>query len=204
MCRRRLAREEGIFISGRRGLLGARRWQSRVENATIVFIVCDRGDRYLSTGVFPHHRIEGFAPAARWPGAGRRWKTAAMSVCACPAWLDPLEQPDIGTGRRDRIRRPDPAGPQCVRLGRMFIPDHRLHEAGETPQRGLRARSRKKRTRPPSSNLIGVYDFQRMNQVIIVTMPSSGEVRLSSELANTSCTTRRRQMLASRHRLCAG
>jgi cysteine synthase B len=25
----------------------------RVENATIVFIVCDRGDRYLSTGVFP-------------------------------------------------------------------------------------------------------------------------------------------------------
>ena len=29
------------------------RWREQVENATIVFVVCDRGDRYLSTGVFP-------------------------------------------------------------------------------------------------------------------------------------------------------
>jgi cysteine synthase B len=52
---RRLAREEGIFcgISSGGALVVALRIAERVENATIVFIVCDRGDRYLSTGVFP-------------------------------------------------------------------------------------------------------------------------------------------------------
>lgn len=51
---RRLASEEGIFagISSAGALIAALRVSSRVENATIVFIVCDRGDRYLSTGVF--------------------------------------------------------------------------------------------------------------------------------------------------------
>jgi S-sulfo-L-cysteine synthase (O-acetyl-L-serine-dependent) len=52
---RRLAREEGIFcgISSGGALAVALRISQRVENSTIVFIVCDRGDRYLSTGVFP-------------------------------------------------------------------------------------------------------------------------------------------------------
>ncbi|MBI1888052.1 MAG: cysteine synthase CysM [Nitrosomonadales bacterium] len=52
---RRLAREEGIFcgISSGGALAVALRISQRVENATIAFIVCDRGDRYLSTGVFP-------------------------------------------------------------------------------------------------------------------------------------------------------
>jgi cysteine synthase B len=52
---RRLAREEGIFcgISSGGALTVALRISQRVENAVIVFIVCDRGDRYLSTGVFP-------------------------------------------------------------------------------------------------------------------------------------------------------
>jgi len=52
---RRLAREEGIFcgISAAGALVVALRVAERIENATIVFIVCDRGDRYLSTGVFP-------------------------------------------------------------------------------------------------------------------------------------------------------
>ena len=54
MCRR-LAREEGIFvgISSAGALWVALQIARTVENATIVFIVCDRGDRYLSTGVFP-------------------------------------------------------------------------------------------------------------------------------------------------------
>jgi len=54
MCRR-LAREEGIFagISAAGALCVALEIASTVENATIVFVVCDRGDRYLSTGVFP-------------------------------------------------------------------------------------------------------------------------------------------------------
>ncbi|MGE5088504.1 MAG: cysteine synthase CysM [Candidatus Levyibacteriota bacterium] len=52
---RRLAREEGIFcgISSGGACAIALRIARTVENATIVFIVCDRGDRYLSTGVFP-------------------------------------------------------------------------------------------------------------------------------------------------------
>ena len=52
---RRLAREEGIFagISSGGSLAVALRLASAVDNATIVSIVCDRGDRYLSTGVFP-------------------------------------------------------------------------------------------------------------------------------------------------------
>jgi cysteine synthase B len=54
MCRR-LAREEGIFagISAAGALWAALQIAKTVENATIVFVVCDRGDRYLSTGVFP-------------------------------------------------------------------------------------------------------------------------------------------------------
>ena len=52
---RRLAAEEGIFcgISAGGACDVALRIAETVENATIVFIVCDRGDRYLSTGVFP-------------------------------------------------------------------------------------------------------------------------------------------------------
>jgi len=52
---RRLAVEEGIFagISSGGALAVALRIAAQVENATIVSIVCDRGDRYLSTGVFP-------------------------------------------------------------------------------------------------------------------------------------------------------
>ena len=54
MCRR-MAREEGIFagISAAGACWVAQEIAKREENATIVFIVCDRGDRYLSTGVFP-------------------------------------------------------------------------------------------------------------------------------------------------------
>jgi cysteine synthase B len=54
MCRR-LAREEGIFagISAAGACWVAQQIAAQVEKATIVFVVCDRGDRYLSTGVFP-------------------------------------------------------------------------------------------------------------------------------------------------------
>jgi cysteine synthase B len=52
---RRLAREEGLFagISAAGACWVALQVAQRQENATIVFVVCDRGDRYLSTGVFP-------------------------------------------------------------------------------------------------------------------------------------------------------
>lgn len=51
---RRLASEEGIFagVSSGGSVAGALQLSQTVENATIVAIVCDRGDRYLSTGVF--------------------------------------------------------------------------------------------------------------------------------------------------------
>jgi cysteine synthase B len=52
---RRLAREEGIFagVSSGGALWAAMQISAEVEHATIVTIVCDRGDRYLSTGIFP-------------------------------------------------------------------------------------------------------------------------------------------------------
>jgi cysteine synthase B len=52
---RRLASEEGIFagISSGGALYAALQLSKEVENAIIVSIVCDRGDRYLSTGIFP-------------------------------------------------------------------------------------------------------------------------------------------------------
>ena len=52
---RRLAAEEGILggISSGGALAVALRVAAEVDDATIVFVVCDRGDRYLSTGVFP-------------------------------------------------------------------------------------------------------------------------------------------------------
>lgn len=52
---RRLAREEGLFagISSGSALVAALRVAAEVENATLVTIICDRGDRYLSIGVFP-------------------------------------------------------------------------------------------------------------------------------------------------------
>ena len=54
MCRR-MAREEGIFagVSAAGACWVAQQIAKREANATVVFIVCDRGDRYLSTGVFP-------------------------------------------------------------------------------------------------------------------------------------------------------
>ncbi len=51
----RLAREEGIFcgVSSGGAVAAALKLSQTVENATIVTIICDRGDRYISTGVFP-------------------------------------------------------------------------------------------------------------------------------------------------------
>ena len=69
--------------------------------------------------------------------------------------------------------------------GRMFALITGFMEAGETPQDGI-AREILEETNLSVSalNLIGVYDFQRMNQVIIAYHAvASGEVRLSPELA---------------------
>lgn len=53
-CMRELARREGIFcgVSSGGAVAGALRLAQTLENATIVAIICDRGDRYLSSGVF--------------------------------------------------------------------------------------------------------------------------------------------------------
>ena len=52
---RALASEEGIFcgVSSGGSIAAALKLSRQVENAIIVAIICDRGDRYLSTGVFP-------------------------------------------------------------------------------------------------------------------------------------------------------
>jgi len=61
---RRLAREEGIFcgVSSGGSVAAALQLSEELENAVIVAIVCDRGDRYLSTGVF---NAEGNAEAGQ-------------------------------------------------------------------------------------------------------------------------------------------
>lgn len=53
-CMRELARKEGIFcgVSSGGAVAGALKLAEQVTNATIVVIICDRGDRYLSSGVF--------------------------------------------------------------------------------------------------------------------------------------------------------
>ncbi|KXU38855.1 cysteine synthase [Ventosimonas gracilis] len=53
-CMRRLAREEGIFcgVSSGGAVAAALRLSQEVENAVIVAIICDRGDRYLSSGIY--------------------------------------------------------------------------------------------------------------------------------------------------------
>ena len=70
--------------------------------------------------------------------------------------------------------------------GKMFALITGFMEAGETPQGGM-AREIKEETSLDTSelNLIGVYDFQRMNQIIIAYHAvCQGEVRLSPELVN--------------------
>ncbi|MEH6616381.1 MAG: cysteine synthase CysM [Porticoccus sp.] len=54
VCMRRLACEEGIFcgVSSGGAVAGALRLSANVENAVIVAIICDRGDRYLSSGIY--------------------------------------------------------------------------------------------------------------------------------------------------------
>lgn len=51
---RRLAKEEGVFagVSSGGAVCAALKLANEVENAVIVTIICDRGDRYLSTGLF--------------------------------------------------------------------------------------------------------------------------------------------------------
>ncbi len=69
--------------------------------------------------------------------------------------------------------------------GRMFALITGFMEAGETPQQGIaREVTEETAVQPEAVNLIGVYDFQRMNQVIIAYhVQARGEIRLSPELA---------------------
>ncbi|MCU0626278.1 MAG: pyridoxal-phosphate dependent enzyme, partial [Gemmatimonadaceae bacterium] len=70
---RRLAREEGIFCgaSAAGACAIALRLAREVEDATIVFIVCDRGDRYLSTGDDRIHRVRPGGPVSEHGGVRR-------------------------------------------------------------------------------------------------------------------------------------
>ena len=94
---RRLAAEEGIFAGiSSAGALVASRVAERVNDATIVFIVCDRGDRYLSTGVFNCSPRS----AARFPSRGaatdRRVRLAPEALCASLS--------SAATDRQSRLR----------------------------------------------------------------------------------------------------
>jgi ADP-ribose pyrophosphatase YjhB (NUDIX family) len=91
--------------------------------------------------------------------------------------------------------------------GRMFALITGFMEAGETPQGGI-AREIKEETNLDASelNLIGVYDFQRMNQVIIAYHAvADGEVSAVARAGRIQAVRLPgRQVLAGRHRLRAG
>src|SRR5659263_399175 len=90
--------------------------------------------------------------------------------------------------------------------GKMFALITGFMEAGETPQGGI-AREIKEETSLDATelNLIGVYDFQRMNQIIIAYHAlCRGEVTLSPELGLPALRVRPGEVLAGWHRLCAG
>ena len=91
--------------------------------------------------------------------------------------------------------------------GKMYALITGFMEAGETPEEGIAREIRRRPTSPPvPSSCLGVYDFQRMNQVIIAYHAvCHGEVKLSPELVDYRLyTTAGREMLACWHRLCAG
>ena len=98
---RQLAREEGIFagISSGGACAVALRIAREVENATIVFIVCDRGDRYLSTGVFP---ADWPAPYARRPAARAMTPTLVFDIETVP---DVAGLRRIARAASDAVRR---------------------------------------------------------------------------------------------------
>jgi len=89
---RRLASQEGIFcgVSSGGSIAAALRVSAEVENAVIVAIICDRGDRYLSTGVFAAWRrlifADGACPAAvpHYPGRGCRPGAVAAAIANYP------------------------------------------------------------------------------------------------------------------------
>ncbi len=134
-----------------------------------------------------------------------------MSYRFCPACATPLQaitQQEDG-GPKERLRcpacgwthwnNPTPVLAAVVQYqdrillarnaawpGKMYALITGFMEAGETPQDGIRREVKEETNLDATSvSLIGVYDFQRMNQVIIAYhVQAEGEVRLSPELAD--------------------
>ena len=191
---RRLAREEGLFagISAAGACWVALQIAKTVENATIVFVVCDRGDRYLSTGVFPgmSHSFN-YCPncatelqmLAKMEDGGEKARLRC-AACGWTHWNNPTPVLAAVIELADRDGQVLLAR-NAAWTGRMFALITGFMEAGETPEEGI-AREVKEETKltVDSLKLIGVYDFQRMNQVIIAYHAvARGEIVLSPELA---------------------
>ncbi|CAD7703180.1 unnamed protein product [Ostreobium quekettii] len=95
---RALARMEGIFcgVSSGGAVSAALRLSSEVENAVIAVIICDRGDRYLSTGIFSPQAIENDpkpCPANEFPSA-----VARLPAYPAPRYVIFVADPDPETG----------------------------------------------------------------------------------------------------------
>jgi cysteine synthase B len=128
---------------------------ARVHNATIVFVVCDRGDRYLSTGVFPPdaqvlRKSSHGAPMNDWNFCPRCATPLAMIAMQedggekerlrCPACgFTHWNNPTAGAGGDHRIRRSGAAGAQRGVAEQDVCPDHRLHGGRRDTGRGHRA-----------------------------------------------------------------
>ena len=102
---RALARVEGIFAGPSSGgaISAALRLSARVQNATIVAIVCDRGDRYLSTGKRYSHNIcvhsMPLLASGQTPAGGRKPCTQAIANPCQPLFCDTSIVPDAALSR---------------------------------------------------------------------------------------------------------
>jgi ADP-ribose pyrophosphatase YjhB (NUDIX family) len=100
----------------------------------------------------------------RADGGRRREAAAALPRLR----LDALEQPDAGAGRRRQYQDKILLARNAAWTHKMYALITGFMEAGETPQDGIaREIAEETNLRAAVADLIGVYDFQRMNQVII-------------------------------------
>jgi NADH pyrophosphatase NudC (nudix superfamily) len=144
------------------------------------------------------------APLALTRGAGGRWAQAAAALHGLR--LHALEQPDAGAGGHRAVGDRVLLARNAAWQHRMFALITGFMEAGETPEEGIRREiAEETGLEVTALRLVGVHDFQRMNQVII-TYHAWRKARSGCRPSwpNTSCSSRRRSAAGRRHRAGAG
>jgi NAD+ diphosphatase len=139
---------------------------AQVRDATILFIVCDRGDWYLSTGVFPRDVPLEPQCATQLQATVQQEDGGPKERLRCPAcgwthWNGPTPVLAAIVEYEGKIL----LARNAAWRGKMYALITGFMEAGESPQDGS-AREVKEETSldVTASQLMGVYDFQRMTR----------------------------------------